>query len=41
MYLPMIVRPMVAKKAAMPTIQFASTPDSIAWNQAVVVPTEW
>jgi len=29
LYLPMIVRPMVAKRAAIPTIQFARTPDRI------------
>ena len=29
LYLPMIVRPMVAKRAAIPTIRFARTPDRI------------
>jgi len=38
MYLPMIERPMTEKKAAMPTSQLASIPDSTTCHQAPVPP---
>ena len=39
MYLPMIVRPMKAKKAAIPTSQLARTPESTRRHQPAAPPT--
>jgi hypothetical protein len=41
MYLPIMVQPIVAQKADIPTSQFASTPESMAGKQAAGVPTLW
>ena len=38
MYLPMIVRPMTARNAAMPTRKFPSTPESTPWNHPSTPP---
>ncbi len=39
MYLPMIVRPIVAKNAAIPTSQFASMPETMISNQLPAPPS--